>query len=688
MKKIILFIAAIAPLFAQDVFTTGTPAAGVNVTTADLIQFRDVSVTTGAGKVKPMTFGELVNVPGLFSAVPNGTFSLAKLAQSGATTGQVVKWNGTAWAPAADASEAVTSGAVTTALGFTPVNPSSVSNVGGANKIVSLSSGGDFTTGAFVNDTISMNPAGNVFIPDMRGIEFLRRDGTRSGQKIWGWDWHGGVANTPEMIIESPLRIALIPRGTLQIGGNDTGLAYPVSIEMTTGGATVGMPLKHSPAVVLRTKQHNGTETLNRTAFQAVPLAADGTDSVVKVFHNASVTNADNPALAGNPLTGLVTGIESCVFHKTGIWTPGVNPDYIDIGAGATVTLTCSRYKNSQNGRVTLTQNTTLVIDSPAAGMTGVILTRQAGVGSYTLALPANSALPAGWALGTAVGAIDALRWHYDGSYFYWSKEASVSLPLDSDASAFISATGASAASVINDWVTGLKAMGLWDTSVCWPMLSTQNHSSGTVLKSLGGLGTFDGTLVNAPTRGSTGITFNGTSQYVSLPNPAQGTALAAFSMFSVFDSDGTTNRHIFGSYGGSAAQIGPVMWAGGQPLQADTTAIHYTASLDGTNINASIHWQSGRNTGVMQTAALLGDSALLEYFADNNKATGTARATYWNNSSTWEMGARNISGSYSFYFAGVQAFNFFSTTRLSEAQHTTLRNLYKTTLGAGLGLP
>lgn len=128
MKKILLFIAAIAPLFAQDIYTTGTPATGANVTTADLIQFRDVSVTTGAGKVKPMPIGELVNVPGLFSAVPNGTFSLAKISQSGATTGQVPKWNGTAWAPAADAGEPVTSGAVISALGYTPADAAAVAS--------------------------------------------------------------------------------------------------------------------------------------------------------------------------------------------------------------------------------------------------------------------------------------------------------------------------------------------------------------------------------------------------------------------------------------------------------------------------------------------------------------------------------------------------------------------------------
>lgn len=47
----------------------------------------------------PTEFGTSDTVPQ--SAVPSG-IPLAKIAQSGASTGQVVKWNGSAWAPAND----------------------------------------------------------------------------------------------------------------------------------------------------------------------------------------------------------------------------------------------------------------------------------------------------------------------------------------------------------------------------------------------------------------------------------------------------------------------------------------------------------------------------------------------------------------------------------------------------------
>lgn len=77
----------------------------------DFLLLRDASVTTGAA-LKKLTVGDLVYVPGLFSSVPSGVFTLGKLAQSGATTGQVATWNGTGWAPA-NTMVALTSGPVT-----------------------------------------------------------------------------------------------------------------------------------------------------------------------------------------------------------------------------------------------------------------------------------------------------------------------------------------------------------------------------------------------------------------------------------------------------------------------------------------------------------------------------------------------------------------------------------------------
>ena len=65
-------------------------------------------------------------------------------------------------------------------------------------------------------------------------------------------------------------------------------------------------------------------------------------------------------------------------------------------------------------------------------------------------------------------------------------------------------------------FVRGIKALGLWQNMVSWPLRSYQNAGTGSTAYSLGGLGTFNGTLVNSPTWGLSGITVN-TGQSITL---------------------------------------------------------------------------------------------------------------------------------------------------------------------------
>ena len=43
---------------------------------------------------------------------------------------------------------------------------------------------------------------------------------------------------------------------------------------------------------------------------------------------------------------------------------------------------------------------------------------------------------------------------------------------------------------------------------VCWPLRSTQNTATGDTMFSLGGMGSFSGTMINGPVRGADGMTF------------------------------------------------------------------------------------------------------------------------------------------------------------------------------------
>ena len=83
--------------------------------------------------------------------------------------------------------------------------------------------------------------------------------------------------------------------------------------------------------------------------------------------------------------------------------------------------------------------------------------------------------------------------------------------PLDRDAREYMSRAGvadAAARTQINEFVRGMRSLGLWDKCVCWPLRSAQNAGTGTTAHSLGGMGAFPGTLTNGPTWETDGVQF------------------------------------------------------------------------------------------------------------------------------------------------------------------------------------
>ena len=95
-------------------------------------------------------------------------------------------------------------------------------------------------------------------------------------------------------------------------------------------------------------------------------------------------------------------------------------------------------------------------------------------------------------------------------------------IAFDSDAAAFFATAGvtdATAKTQINSFVKGIKDLGLYNNMVCWPLRSSQNAGTGTTAYSLGGLGTYNGTLTNGPTWGGDGIIFDGSNDFINTGN-------------------------------------------------------------------------------------------------------------------------------------------------------------------------
>jgi hypothetical protein len=248
---------------------------------------------------------------------------------------------------------------------------------------------------------------------------------------------------------------------------------------------------------------------------------------------------------------------------------------------------------------------------------------------------------------------------------------------LDPDAAAFCARSGASDVAALSAFVRGAKDLGLWESMVCWPLRSTQNAGFGDTVYSLGGLGTYDGTRVNAPAWGADGITFTDTTQQITRsgfdtpPSPmtfgvvsdkSDTTAVMRLQALGVYPkryvSTDSQNTRGFDIRNNLNQQI--FVWS----PTVSTNFIHKAVSITGNltadgYANGATISPSLTNIGATGWDDSLGDSSLLLY--GSNASDATIRAAFF------------------FVTSGLAA---------TASQHAALYTLYKSTLGTGLGLP
>lgn len=245
----------------------------------------------------------------------------------------------------------------------------------------------------------------------------------------------------------------------------------------------------------------------------------------------------------------------------------------------------------------------------------------------------------------------------------------------------------ANSRALILDFVKGVKAIGLWNNFVCWPLRSSQNAGTGTTAFSLGGLGTFNGTLVNGFPWGVNGLVKSAPAMELQLPTNA--VLPNAISSGFVYTPTGTTG------YGAL------------RPFHLGTCSSAFDIGaqyLYSTSLNAIGVQQSRASAVVFTPNYTLGSGrAFLTNFIFSslnasstlvkvNNLTGNvqsglnAKTFIPSDSSTVakNSGAYGENGS----AFGTHSFNFAITAEVSDTLATSLYNLYKSTLGVGLGLP
>jgi hypothetical protein len=234
----------------------------------------------------------------------------------------------------------------------------------------------------------------------------------------------------------------------------------------------------------------------------------------------------------------------------------------------------------------------------------------------------------------------------------------------DPDAVAFAAASGATDIDAISDFVKGVKRLGLWNNMVCWPLRSSQNAGTGTTAYSLGGLGTFNGTLVNGPTWGTDGVVFvSGSSQGITLP----AVSLVGDYMQASVQAAPSGNLRVTNLID---AAVGVGLWAGfGNQYYWDVRASGGgLVRLVGGTVGTAMQFNLGTATTAGSQFFVNGSSIL-------SNATSAALSSGVKTNFTINDNGGN----------GTIAFVLMAQ---SVAGASSLRDLYKSTLGTGLGLP
>ncbi len=136
---------------AGDATATYTAGAGIAITGNSIASTLGTSIEFGEISAGAVISEKIANNAVTTDKIANGAVTVAKLNQSGAANGQVLKWNGSAWAPAADnggsASQWTTVGAnihySSGNVGVGDASPASTFTVGNGDKFQVAGTDGD-----------------------------------------------------------------------------------------------------------------------------------------------------------------------------------------------------------------------------------------------------------------------------------------------------------------------------------------------------------------------------------------------------------------------------------------------------------------------------------------------------------------------------------------------------------------
>jgi hypothetical protein len=249
-------------------------------------------------------------------------------------------------------------------------------------------------------------------------------------------------------------------------------------------------------------------------------------------------------------------------------------------------------------------------------------------------------------------------------------------LIYDSDVAAFQKASGATQVGPILALVDYLKAQSLWDYARFYPMKSAQNAGSGSTVYGLGGLTSNNMTLINSPTWGSDGVTFDAASSQagtisdfmnggtVSLWWKGTNTAAGGSCVLSQYDYG--ANERSVGILKGTVAPLNVQIRRSSSGLAGADTEYFEGPAFSGDLQVLSVEWIDGGG----RTLWVNKDPQIISY------VTGGVQTERLN--ATCDISVMSLlnNGSPSDFASGVAVFVGFIETALTTTQRETITDL------------
>jgi len=241
----------------------------------------------------------------------------------------------------------------------------------------------------------------------------------------------------------------------------------------------------------------------------------------------------------------------------------------------------------------------------------------------------------------------------------------------------------------LDNFIKGLKQLNLWQNIVCWPMRSIHNLGTGSRVLSLGGLGTFDATLLNSATWSNDGV------NRVTAGGSLFSTPIRELGVAPIAHGAVVKNATDLGN------NIGYWFTAGininGRQFGIGNSAVSTVQNFS-TFISLWPPSVLSVNAGSVGGGALTPFTRTSRHYFSHRLTTGlTGRFTLNRNqvnqsatSNSWnDSNPRFVRfGAYNTALDLTASFVFLSNSLVTDVQDSAMYNLIKTTIGKGLGLP